>query len=294
MKLYLGPVCLDISFEGSLFPKLLPSLYFTTPVVKQEIAFTCKFTDHGTESLSGFSLLLEGKSDNPEMMPYNWFVWGKGQSELMLSIEYLNTDKITSVISLFNVAKKEIVVHILRNNPADIYEIDPLFQPLGSLLLVYFAHLTGGFMLHASGVVDTDGRTRLFTAVSETGKSTMARLWESKGALIINDDRLWLHKIDGHWYALSTPMIWYAQKPLIAKVDQIFLLKQSPENRIRSLSGINSQMQVMSNCIQHFHSREFTEAHLANVLDFTRSVPIFECAFKPDTEIVDIIRALEY
>ena len=147
-------------------------------------------------------------------------------------------------------------------------------------------------MIHASGVIDTDGRTRLFTAVSGTGKSTMARLWESKGATIINDDRLWLHKVDGQWHALSTPMVWYSQKPLLAKVDQIFLLKQAPDNKVRSLSGINPQMQVMSNCIQHFHSREFTEAHLASVLDFTRSLSIFECAFRPDTEIVDIIRTL--
>lgn len=294
MKLYLGPVGLDIRFEGSLSCKLLPSLYFTASVVKQEIELKCIFTDKESESFSGFSLLLEGSSNNPGLMPYNWSVWGNNQAVLLIQIEFLNKDKISTVKALLNTEKREVLVQVLRVESEGILEIDPLFQPLGSLLLVYFAHLTGGFLIHASGVVDTDGRTRLFTAVSGTGKSTMARLWESKGAMIINDDRLWLHKVDGLWYSLSTPMVWYSQKPSKAKIDQIFLLKQDPKNRVRALSGINAQMLVMSNCIQHFHSREFTEAHLATVLDFTRSVPIFECAFKPDTEIVDIIRALEY
>lgn len=292
MQLYLGPIHLKLSFDADITPQLLPSAHFTAPLLTPSKTFNCHYSAKNIDLPADYQLLFEGQASDPDQMPYRWSVWGAAPHLLVLVADFHQPENIRKITAFLDLEKMSIRVHFERTQPNEILSIDPLLQPLGSLLLVYFAHLTGGFLLHASGVHDMDGKTRLFTAVSGTGKSTMAKLWQQKGAEIINDDRLWLHKIDKQWHALSTPMVWYAQQPLAAPVDQIFLLRQSPHNLITPLQGIKAQMRVMSNCIQHFHSREITTSHLNQVIDFTQNTPIFDCAFKPDTSIVEEIRAL--
>lgn len=292
MKLFLGPVQLKLSFEADIAPQLLPSALFTAPILTPSKTFNCHYSASSIDLPADYQLLFEGQASDPDQMPYHWSVWGAAPHLLVLKADFHKPENIQQITAFLDLNERRIQIHFKRTHPREVLQIDPLLQPLGSLLLVYFAHLTGGFLLHASGVRDADGKTRLFTAVSGTGKSTMAKLWQQKGAEIINDDRLWLHKINKQWHALSTPMVWYAQKPLAAPVDQIFLLRQAANNLITPIQGIKAQMRVMSNCIQHFHSKEITSNHLNQVLDFTQRTPIFDCGFKPDPSIVEEIRTL--
>jgi hypothetical protein len=157
--------------------------------------------------------------------------------------------------------------------------------------MVYLAHHVGGFMIHASGIFDKKSGY-LFTAISGTGKTTMAKLWEKTGTTIINDDRLWVQKHNEKWYMFNTPMVWYAQKPMMAPIDKIFLLRQSPTNQLNQITGLNASMRVMSNCIQHFYDKKMTTDHIDRVLNLTSQVPVYDCGFKPDNEIVELIRLL--
>ena len=64
-----------------------------------------------------------------------------------------------------------------------------------------------GLLLHAAAVV-VDGKAYLFTAPRKTGKSTHVQLWlDAFGdrALILNEDKPALRRIDGKWYAFGTP-----------------------------------------------------------------------------------------
>ena len=185
---------------------------------------------------------------------------------------------------------KEILIQLVSKH-RNIIQIDPLFHPLGSLLLVYLAHFSGGMLIHASGIKDND-QGYLFTGLSGIGKSTMSRLWKDKGATVINDDRLWIHQLNGKWHIFNTPMIFYAQKPLMSPLSKAFLLRQSPNNECNQITGIQSAMRFMSNCIQHFYNKEMTTAHLDRIVDLTSKVPLYDLGFKPDTEIVDLIRQI--
>lgn len=291
MNLFLGPVQLTIKFDAGIVPELLASANFTTPLIDPTFHYSCNFYLGIAEVSSSYRLLLHGEADDPDLMPYKWQILGAEKHLLALKIDFHKPEKIQQITALIDLKELCINVFFKRVPTSEELHIDPLLHPLGSLLLVYFANLTGGFLLHASGVRDM-GQGYIFSAVSGTGKSTMAKLWQQRGAELINDDRLWLHKINGQWHALSTPMPWYAQKPLVTPVNKIFLLRQAPTNNIAPISGIKAQMRVMSNCIQHFHSKEMTEAHLNHVLDFTQNTPIYDCGFKPDCNIVDAIRAL--
>ena len=63
----------------------------------------------------------------------------------------------------------------------------------------------GGFLLHAS-VIEYEGGAILFTAPSETGKSTQAQLWcDHAGAALVNGDRAAVRIMDGQVLACGTP-----------------------------------------------------------------------------------------
>ena len=276
----------DISFE------LIPSREYTSPIegVLVDTTFNCTFkTQKSFHIPEGYYLVFSGKSTDPVLMAYDWGIYYNSEIYL-ISIEYFDDSQLKSIFAFFDLGRKCIDVILIPSVIGGIV-IDPLVQPLGSLLLVYLANSASAFLIHASGVYD-DGKGFVFTAVSGTGKSTMAGLWQKKGALVINDDRLWIQMIRGEWVMFNTPMVWYSQRPAKSLVSSVFLLKQSTINKVTELKGINSAMQVMSNCIQHFHSERMASKHLELVLDFTSQVSIFECAFKPDTSIVDCIRSI--
>jgi hypothetical protein len=147
-------------------------------------------------------------------------------------------------------------------------------------------------VIHASGIKDgSDGY--LFTGVSGIGKSTMSGLWKQKGATVINDDRLWLHKSNGVWHIFNTPMQYYAQKPLMTPLNKAFLLRQSPKNKYAVVSGTQGSMRLMANCIQHLYNKDMIAAHLDRIVDLTANVPVYDLGFKPDTDVVELIRKME-
>ncbi len=287
MELFLGPVKLILSSDKTILFKLLASKEYTKAVITPKHHFNCHYiTVDNIEIPSDKDEYFTGKSDDILLMPYNWYVKMQ-EDNISIYIEFLDDAYIENTLAIIKPKEKTILISLQAKNK-NLVLSDPLFQPLGSLLMVYLAYLSEGFLIHASGVV-ADNKGMIFTAVSGTGKSTMAQLWKNKGHTIINDDRLWLHKINEKWYMFNTPMVWYAQKPAMAEVNKIFLIRQATINEINKISGIQASMKVMSNCIQHFANQEMTTKHLDRVLDFTSKIPIYDCGFKPDNEIVELI-----
>lgn len=291
MELYLATVKLSISKSSDITFKLLPSKYYTRPLnVNPQRTFHCSYNTAASYGPpADFNLLFSGVSTDSIQMPYNWYI-SANTDRYLISIDFFEDPQVKCIYTTLDITNNRIEVTIIPKT-ADQLVIDPLIQPLGSLLLVYLANSVSAFLIHASGVCDFK-QGYIFTAVSGTGKSTMAKLWQQKGAQVINDDRLWIQKIEGDWYMFNTPMVWYTQKPAMKSIQKVFLLKQAPANKIRFIQGVSASMRVMSNCIQHFHQEKMTARHLEQVLDFTGKVAIYECAFTPDTSIVDAIRDL--
>lgn len=94
------------------------------------------------------------------------------------------------------------------------------------------------FLLHASAVA-YQNRAYLFTAPSGTGKSTHTSLWVKNfpGAEIINDDKPYIRKIDGVWYACGSP--WSGKERInsnrVEKVGGICIIERSAVNIITPL-----------------------------------------------------------
>jgi hypothetical protein len=291
MDVFLPGLRLDFSTLSSEI-KLSPygSSLYNYPLNEDYKSFEVSYAISESINTTGFSRALSGESFAGAEIPYTWTILRK-EKDIAIQVDFDDDPQLKEVFGVIDYLKNTISVTLVLKEGIKSITIDPLFQPFGSVLMVVLAHYQDDVLVHASGVLE-NGTGRLFTAVSGTGKSTMAGIWKNKGATVINDDRLWLRMVDGKWCIFNTPMPYYAQKPLMAPLNEIFLIRQSPEDEITILSGINAAMRFMANGIQHFYDKEMTGRHLDRILDIASRTPIYDCGFKPTSEIVREIRGI--
>ena len=170
-------------------------------------------------------------------------------------------------------------------------ELESLRYPMLPLILYYLTTKTESLLVHASGVFDGE-HGRIFSGFSGVGKSTMAGLWQASGAEVINDDRLMLRKIDGHWWMYNTPM-YYSDAPKKAPLDFIYLPFHHPENTYERGNGIQMSMRFMAHCIQHGYHAAHVQWHLDQLLDISKEIPITRLGVVPNVEVITFIKQHE-
>jgi len=136
-----------------------------------------------------------------------------------------------------------------------------------------------GMMLHASAVA-LDGHAYLFSGPCGMGKSTHTRLWQQvfgKKAVVFNDDKPALRRLDNRWYAYGTP--WCGKDGINVNMKVplagICFLKRGKENRIRRLDSMESLRSCMSQTIYRLgpESMDLLLGHLDKLI---REIPVFE------------------
>ena len=108
---------------------------------------------------------------------------------------------------LFRIETNPNVIDMLRKEYPNADEAEYEYTDIGASfnrkLLNY-----DGIMLHSSAVA-VDGYAYLFSAPCGMGKSTHTQMWQKllgeDKAVIINDDKPVIRKIDGVYYAFGTP-----------------------------------------------------------------------------------------
>ena len=110
---------------------------------------------------------------------------------------------------------------------------------LNSLAVEHLGAQNGGIVLHSS-FVEYNKKGILFTAPSDTGKSTRTNLWHKhRGAGIINGDRSAICATEGGIVSYGTPFAGSSNICLkkILPLAAVVCLKQAPQNHIRRLVG---------------------------------------------------------
>lgn len=135
-------------------------------------------------------------------------------------------------------------------------------------------------VLHTA-YIEYHGKAILFSAPSETGKTTQADLWEKyRGAKTINGDRGLLFKKDGVWYAGGWPVCGSSEicENISMPVHAIVMLSQAKENIVEKLEGMKAFSPVYS---QITINRWNNEAHLKamNLIEtLVSEVPVYHLA----------------
>ena len=162
---------------------------------------------------------------------------------------------------------------------------------LNSLALEHLAAQNNGFVFHCS-YIQLGDKAILFTAPSETGKSTQASLWETHmGAKILNGDRAGIRYADGAWRAYGLP---YAGSSRIfqngsAPIRAIVVLKQGQENRIRPMGPMEALRALLPEFSAHRWDPVFMDKLLNVAAGLLRDVPVYCLECRPDSEAVQLL-----
>lgn len=186
------------------------------------------------------------------------------------------------------VAADRAEVTIVRNRIAELH-IDPVFT---SLLALERRQIKKDAMVLHCAYIEYRGEAILFSAPSETGKTTQANLWEKyRGSRIVNGDRSLLGKRDGRWTAQGWPVCGTSEvcHNESIPVRAVVMLSQAQENRAQRMTPgqafplLYSQITVNKwNTQDHIHTMDLME-------DFLGSVPVIHLGCTISREAVDCL-----
>jgi signal peptidase I len=146
-------------------------------------------------------------------------------------------------------------------------------------------------MIHGSGVI-CDGKGWVFTGRSGSGKTTMAKIFDSSGDRVVHDDRLILVKEDAGWRMHSTP-VYRNDEPRSAQVNHLWIISHGKSNITTPLSGAEAAGLILANCIQQNWDGEASARLMASVSDLASSIKVSRLAFLPDSRVRDYLMARE-
>ena len=145
---------------------------------------------------------------------------------------------------------------------------------------------------HASYVAHQDWGI-LFTAPSQTGKSTQASLWEKhRGARVLNGDKAAVRlgerpMVHGMPFSGTSGICENVSMPL----GCIVVLSQAKENTVRRLGAQEALSLLSPNVFSDQLISEEWQKTLLLLLDFMAAVPIYALACTPDVRAVEELEA---
>lgn len=171
----------------------------------------------------------------------------------------------------------------------DSWNINQFFSIIGlhSLFLQ-----RDGIILHASYIVHNNYAV-LFTAPSQTGKSTQAKLWEcQEGAEIINEDRVLIRKNKSIWYAYGIPMCGSSDTCINEKypVRAVIELKQGKDNNILQLNKLQKYKALLLGT--QYHLKDKNEEVLVHELisNLIEQIEIMGYSCCPEISAVETLK----
>lgn len=180
------------------------------------------------------------------------------------------------------------LIHV-RPQRLPLLRLDPAF----SALLALERRQIGldALILHCA-YVEYQGEAILFSAPSETGKTTQANLWEKyRAAKTVNGDRSLLQKLDGRWYARGWPVCGSSGvcENRDLPIRAIVMLSQAPEDRAGRLSPMKAFSQIYSQITVNRWNREANLRAIALLENLIAEVPVYHLACTMEQTAVEAL-----
>lgn len=179
-------------------------------------------------------------------------------------------------------------VHDIEVSKSSFPDTIALKTVLECMSLEHLLVEVNGFVLHCS-YIEVGGQAILFTAPSETGKSTQAELWKKlRSASIINGDRAAVRWTGEEILAEGIPFAGSSEYCLNRSIPirAIICLEQAPDTSIRRLYGYEAFANIWKGCSVNTWNRKDVEKASATVTHVIKQIPIFQLACTPDESAV--------
>ncbi len=148
-------------------------------------------------------------------------------------------------------------------------------------------------VLH-SAAVSYRGHAVLFSAPSETGKSTHTGLWKQfypEDVILFNDDTPIIRKQGEGLYAFGTPWSGKTEinENICAPLRGIVFLKQAKENSIRRLSTVEAAVHLVNETRKPVFE-SLMALHMQFINQIIVNTPIYELSCNISKEAVDMVK----
>ena len=167
---------------------------------------------------------------------------------------------------------------------------------LSALAAEHLIVQAGGVVFHCS-YIEHNGKAILFTAPSETGKSTQADLWNKyREARIINGDRAAIRNVDGKIYACGIPFAGSSKYCLnkTLPLEAIVYLAQAPITSIRKMRGYEAFSKIWEGISVNTWDKEDMEKVSTLVKQVAEKIPVYYMPCTPDENaVIALEKALE-
>lgn len=186
------------------------------------------------------------------------------------------------------VTKDRAEIVLVRDEIRELH-IDPVFTSL--LALERRLVKRDSMVLHCA-YTEYQGEAVLFSAPSETGKTTQANLWEQyRGSRTVNGDRALLGKINGRWTARGWPVCGTSKVCFNEDVPirAVVMLSQAGENHAEKLSPGRAFPLLYSQITVNRWNKE-DHVHIMDLIEnFLENVPVFHLGCTISEEAVDCL-----
>lgn len=166
------------------------------------------------------------------------------------------------------------------------------FELLMYLCLEQILIRFGALVLHSSHIL-VNGNGLVFSAPTQTGKSTQAELWRAcAGVPVINGDRSVLRKLHGRWHSCGCPMCGTSGIHLqsIKPLGNIVMLSQSQENTVRKLPGREAFRLLYPQITISYWNGAYVNRVMELMNDLLTEVPVWQYACTKEPEAVAVLR----
>ena len=217
-------------------------------------------------------------------------IWIQKLQDKKICIYVCTEERIDGILAKLEVGDNWIYNSIiyLKNN---LFGKNVLKGIFGQIMFNNRILFFNGLVIHASAI-ECEGKGIMFSAPSETGKSTQANLWKIyKGAEVMNGDRPAVRVIEGQSYVYGTP--WSGSSSDFinkrAPLSAIIILEQAEENSIYRLSNHEAILRLMPRCFLPYFDNELMNIAINNLEMIITTTIVYLLKCRPDREAVELV-----
>ena len=189
------------------------------------------------------------------------------------------------------ISEREAQIFFLAEDIKNL-QVDTIFTSLFALERRMIQR--DSLVLHCAYVV-FKGQAILFSAPSETGKSTQAALWEKyRGSKTLNGDRALLRQIDGNWTACGLPVCGSSEICYLrdTPVHSIVMLKQGKMNKVEPLSPIQAFSALYSQITINQWNKDYVQKAIENIENLIKQIPVWQLTCDISEEAVQCLETV--
>jgi len=159
---------------------------------------------------------------------------------------------------------------------------------------IAFCQTVRGNMVLHSAAASYKGQAMLFSAPSETGKSTHTSLWKkyyTEDVVLFNDDTPIILEEENRLLACGTPWSGKTEinENMYFPLKAIVFLKQGKENSIRKLNTIETVVRLLNETRKPVF-QELMDMHMEIIENIIRKIPAYELTCNISKEAVDLVK----